>query len=561
MREMNFLLQSQLSNNLYTVDSTATNLRRKQQQQNIKESSYQDDKETNPYLYILNKLSTNLGTSIQPKDLAYLKELGVQPVNRMFILRRWDSGPIEGPKVDIWADPNYKDKKPVSVVVGWIPDDELFNISVNEGWTTSKELIHQVIGKILKEFGIKGEKIASVPGWSQGLMLRLIKSISGEELSSNQIMQYFGNPNVLMEGATRSASGGETDYNLRSAFNFTLKTTYEAKYIYDIDPVDAMKSIVDNLLSMGSSPEVHFDLGEKVNNIASGLATSDAEGGWIVIKDIIKDFMGGITQMIKDATGAGEESLDIEKKKETDSGELDADEQAKIDAIDKKDDDNTLTDDEKENIKNRERILASQTPGATKIDTNKSATNKLQVAGKAAYLAADEKSKLINKVLESNFMNDIFAVTIAKYRYNFRGTWGLHTGLNTTPWHLTIGNPLSPVLSLNNIIVSDLSIKAKNNFTYNDIPEEIEATISIKQSRNMGIQKISEMFFRKHIRTYASGEILDRTLANGNPVYVGNFYENLSNDEKYNTMDLGIDGMANTKDNTTTKDKKKSATN
>lgn len=539
-REMNFLLGSVLNNNLYTKDNDDDNLRRIKQQTNIRESSYQDDNETNPYLYILNKLSGNVGTAIQPRDLAYLKDLGVQPVNRMFILRRWDSGNIKGPDVDLWSDPYYKDKKPVSVVVGWIPEDEdLFNISVKEGWTTENNLIHQLIGKVLKEFGIKGENMASIPGWSQGLMVRLLRKISGKDISSNEIMQYFGNPDVLQEGATRTT---DWEYNLKSDLNFTLKTTYEAKYIYDVDPVDAMKSIVDNLLSMGSSPEVHFNLGSKVNDIAKVAGGTNANAGWEKIKEVIEKFMNGVKEMITDVSGSKRDELlkvTDEQREEVEEGNGE---------------ENGEGDENPAETKVNKKDLENDT-----FNPKESATNEIKDKSRVAYQAASKKAALLDKVLNNEFMQDVFAVTIAKYRHNFRGTWGLHTGENTTPWHLTIGNPLSPVLSLNNIIVTDVSIKGKNNFTYNDVPEEVEATIQVTESRNMGTQKISEMFFRKHIRTYASTELLDRTIANKNPVYVGNYWENIPKEEKYQAMADGIDALSNTPDSPGNKDEKTSA--
>jgi len=536
---MNFLLGSVLNNNLYTIDNDDNNLRRIKQQTNIRESSYQDDNETNPYLYILNKLSSNEGTAIKPRDLAYLKDLGVQPVNRMFVLRRWDSGNIKGPNVDLWSDPNYKNKKPVSVIVGWIPEDEnLFDISVKEGWRKETNLIHKLIGKILKEFDLKGEKMTTVPGWSQGLMVKLLQKIGGDNISTNKIMEYFGNPDVLQEGATRTT---DYEYNLGSSINFRLKTTYEAKYIYDVDPVDAMKSIVDNLLSMGSSPEVHFNI-SSLTDVAKKIATSEPSEGWKEMKNIIKKFLNGIKEMISAATEMGSDDLLAGESKDENGENND-------DNDDNDDNDNSPEEETKTRTNAREK----------KFIPEKAAKEEISKKAKAAYQSASLQSELVNKVLENDFMQDIYAVTIAKYRHNFRGTWGLHTGENTTPWHLTIGNPLSPVLSLNNIIVTNVSIKGKNNFTYNDIPEEIEATINISESRNMGIQKISEMFFRKHIRTYASTELLDRTIANKNPVYVGNYWENIPNEEKYQAMSEGIDGLSNTPDTTNNKDEKTSS--
>jgi len=451
---MSFLVESSYGGSFYLNKDSRQNSRVKQINK-MKENNFQKDEERNPYTYLIEKLSSRKSTEIFPRDLAYLRDLGVYPTNRMFILRRFDSSGIVGPEADLRSDNIYKDSKPVSVVIGWIDDESLFDLSVSEVWTTEKRYLHEIIGDILKnEFGLNATGMASVPGWSQGLLISLLNNLG---FTDANVADLFGNPNVLQEGATREGGGKDSSFTLKSDWSFTLKTAYEAKYIYDIDPVDAMKSIVDNLLAMGSSTEVLFNIDQEGANLFKTL-TGTPEAAWGEFKGIISKFLN----TIKDLAGK-QEPKEPEQKNQTPTA----------------------------NSKNEKQETATSDGG----------TSNPQVA------LAD---KLLNVI--GNAASDVWYATIGKYRWPLRGVYGVHTGKNTTPWHLTIGNPLSPVLSMNHIVVDNVSIKSPVEFTFNDVPKYIEATIRIKNSRNMGTNELSPMFFRNHLRTYASPEILHSTI-------------------------------------------------
>jgi len=291
----------------------------------------------------------------------------------------------------------------------------------------------------------------------------------------------FGNPNVLDKGATRNIQDiKDADFGLTYSNTYNLKVVYEAKYIQDIDPVDAMKSIIDNLLSMGSSPEVIFRLGDVGKGILEALDARNPTEMWKTFKDkIITPFINAITETTEQFV-----------KKVSDA------------------------------------VKPSNTSTTEKTEPDYSGLGGLI---KTAIGALGD---------------DIFASTIAKYRWPLRGVYGVHTGESTTPWHMTIGNPLAPVLSLNHIIVKSVNIKADSKeYTIGDIPKYVEATINVEASRDMGIDVVSQMFFRNHIRTYESTEIIKSTL--NNSVVFSSSKTTLTEEEKKLLISTGRDGMKN----------------
>jgi hypothetical protein len=90
-----------------------------------------------------------------------------------------------------------------------------------------------------------------------------------------------------------------------------------------------------------------------------------------------------------------------------------------------------------------------------------------------------------------------------KYRWPLIGSLGASTGENTTPWHLTIGNPYSPIISVGNIIVESVNVKGSNEFSYNDMPTKIDVDITMKLGRNLGGQEIYQMFNQSYFRVYS----------------------------------------------------------
>lgn len=56
-------------------------------------------------------------------------------------------------------------------------------------------------------------------------------------------------------------------------------------------------------------------------------------------------------------------------------------------------------------------------------------------------------------------------------------------GSNTGLWHVTIGNPLNPIVSIGNLIVSNTEIQQFGPLGIDDFPTELKVTVSLKHAR------------------------------------------------------------------------------
>ena len=108
-----------------------------------------DSSNSSPYVKLIKDFSQKgyEAVKLSAADFAYLKDLGVYPTNRVWVLRRFKEGVIVPNNLLDWN--NVKDiPKPLSTIVGWIKpeDDKLFSMSFNENWETTN---------IMKEYFIK----------------------------------------------------------------------------------------------------------------------------------------------------------------------------------------------------------------------------------------------------------------------------------------------------------------------------------------------------------------------------------------------------------------------
>jgi hypothetical protein len=250
----------------------------------------------------------------------------------------------------------------------------------------------------------------------------------------------LGKPEVLQEGATR-AKDANPEYGNVSEFSMTLKTSYEQKFIGDIDPGSAMLDIIRNLTRMGTSDMIFFadknaDIFKEIRN-ATQQGTS-VNAWWEVIVKLVDGFIRAMLQLMT--------SLKNTMMKPTNSSDTESTE-----------------------------------------STQSVSTNSI-ISGVSTIIKNAGKS--------------ILASTIAKWKWPLVGGMGVMTGENTTPWHLTLGNPKSPFVSLGNIKIEKVIINFKNELGFNDMPTKMDVTININLGRQIGAQEIFAMFNNGYSRVY-----------------------------------------------------------
>jgi len=400
----------------------------------------------NPYMSLITEFGLKgfEAVKLYPADFAYLTELGVYPLNRLWILRRYRDG--------VTIPDNLLETKefPISTVVGWVSqeDDDFFDINFNEEWTVTNDRIDEVLSKVMDtEFKFNTKTVIPVAGWGQAILLGFLKEMGMSNFGYDEVP--FGNPNVLQEGATRVTDPSSTSYGLKSGLSLTLKTSYEQKFIGDVDPGSAMLDIIRNLTKMGTSDVMYFaprdakifkDIRDANN------ARTSINKWWTVIKTLMKAFINAIISLVKTAS-------DMVFKKPTET-------------------------------KNQN---GGSSTSANTADTSTTSTKILDIV-----------SDITNSVAGT-----ILASTMAKWKWPLIGGLGVMTGENTTPWHLTIGNPYSPFVSMGNIKVEKVNLKFNNELGYNDMPTRLNVSITASLGRNIGAQEIFAMFNNGYKRVYS----------------------------------------------------------
>jgi hypothetical protein len=402
---------------------------------------HRNDNDGDPYIQLIRYFDQTKLKSMRLRaaDFAYLKDIGVYPINRLWILRRYPDNVIVPDKPTDWGE---NSQEPISTVIGWIKDGEnesMFDLSFGENWTDQTDMIDQVMSNMLEnEFGIHLKAGMAIPGWSQGILFGMLNAMG---LTSDYSVENVptGDPNVLRVAKMRDIMS----QSLRSELSFKLETCYEQKYINGIDPGQAFLDVMTNLFKMGTSDQRFIlNSGKLVGKFMSMLNQKNASGGqWLrLINQFVEAFSLGISNFFKEVKDLGA-SVNAQQEEPTTAGALRS----------------SLTS-----------SISDYVQGATQV--------------------------LLNG-------------TVSKYRWPLKGSIALMSGLSTTPWHLTIGNPYSPIINLANIHVKDVKIKGSSDLGFNDMPVRIEVSIDATLGRPLGKQELEKMFNNGYKRVYSKTRI------------------------------------------------------
>lgn len=417
----------------------------------------------NPYVDLIkftNEDNTPNSLKLKSSDFAYLRDIGVMPLNRLMILRRFPEGTV------VPVDLNDLNTEPISTVIGWVKaDSNLFSFNFNEKWQSHTTMLHHQLREIVnKQFGIDIGNVVPVPGWGVGFMFQVLNEMGLTSYNKDRLP--LGDPNLLQESLTRP----HEEFGLESGFDFDFETFYEQKYIADIDPTVSTFDIINNLLKMGTSNTRFFgkkgsDLIQKIRNANESYNSANA---WIEVSSIIlKGFIEALRKsvaIIKEDFSGIMNQIGIGKENSSQT--------------------------EEENTETEEANNTEASGTTTSVVDNSIET---AIGGMTA-------------ILETKTAQSIIASTLGRYQWPLRGSISMFTGDATTPWHLTIGNPYAPILSMNNIHVINVNVDLGNEVLYNDLPKIMKVKISIKPGRNLGKQEILEMFGVRYRRYYTKVE-------------------------------------------------------
>jgi hypothetical protein len=110
-------------------------------------------------------------------------------------------------------------------------------------------------------------------------------------------------------------------------------------------------------------------------------------------------------------------------------------------------------------------------------------------------------SNTVFQMIQKAFASTIGHV-ISKYKIKLIGIANALTGSNSTPWHITIGNPKKPTFCSGDMLCKDVNLTVGKNLAFNDLPSYIKIEFTLENARNLGAQEIFNRFNTGRGRSY-----------------------------------------------------------
>ena len=427
-------------------------------------------------LNILEKLAETKA-ALRPTDFAYLKNIGVYPNNRLMIARRFVS-----PSGDnIMVKKDSKEVPSIATLISWRGEgDDFIEITFGEEWVPAKADFTNLLNSLGDDFdksnlgGIANAaaNVLPLPGFTEIFQRKFLESVGLlEEGSSSQIPS--GNPNLIKEAKMRKTVGyNEPGSGLTATISIKMTCEYELKFISGIDPTIVWMDIIGMILRFGTSESSNYGLSQ---------AVAAKMGRWAANPyKMIEDVINGIKDSIKNA------------QKEL------------TDAIMKVYDAATLA---AANIKE----VVSPDPKEEKTGTELAK----EKANEAAEMAKNAGMAMIDKL--AGITIDTIKASVLKYRVEVMGIVNALSGNPSTPWHITIGNPLRPVFCSGDMCVTSVTLKLGPILAFNDLPSSITADFSLNNARPLGMQEIMAKFNSGYLRTVDTQKTFFETMMVSTP--------------------------------------------
>lgn len=505
------------------------------------------DKNINPYAKLIEDFNgkNNQSKRLKASDFIYLRDIGVYPINRLMILRRFQ-GP---PDYDLTSHKKKILGQPISTVIGWVKNDEdIFNMSFNEVWKNQSKWLHELVSEIISaQFGMDISNIFPIPGWGQSFVFSFLNKMGITNYGGHNLP--IGDANLLRDGITRET----TSTGLASNITLKLETCYEIKYINGIDPTITFHNIINNLLAMGTSNiNFLFKPGGTVGLLGQFMDDPTTTNLLALMNDmidkifeVVQSEINNIKTKISSVVSGVDDKIKSSTAQQQKANNISANQKALIAIVEKKDTSHKKNaNDDIEYDDNGEHIFLSKESidaGTEYLKGNKNLNNKEYQQAKEAekkeqndnsvkkaggqIKLSESETAIRNTSIKLNAATEIvkftdsmvgyvLSSTMARYKWPVRGAIAQATGVNITPWHLTIGNPEAPIISMNQIKVDNVDVRLGSEMLFNDLPKYIYATITISNARPLGKQELMRFFGVNFKRNYSIGHTEPRKIIN-----------------------------------------------
>jgi hypothetical protein len=407
---------------------------------------------------ILNIIEKTANTSAQlrPSDFAYLKNLGVYPNNRLVIARRF-GGPIND---DIFI----KGAAPQAVMITWrVPSEDFLEMSFGEEWIEAKadftELLNNM-GQDLLKLGGAGSAMGAafgaipLPGFTESITRTVLAKLGVYEEGSGTNALPAGNPNLIKQAKRRKTVGySEAGSGLKCTCSVKMTVEWEQKFISGIDPTIVFMDILATCLRFSTSPGADYGLSASFGKKLISWVRNP--------RQLVVDFTSAMKSAI---TNAQKEVLAF------------------------------ITEDYDKQIKDAEAAEEPETPEGEEKE-KETETDRLKKEKEGILkVAEDQLGKLVSAIGKG------LASTVQKYEHEVRGIVSALTGAPSTPWHVTIGNPLRPVFCSGDMYTDNATLKLGSTLAFNDLPSNITLDFTLQNARPWGLQEIIAKFNTGHLR-------------------------------------------------------------
>ena len=404
-------------------------------------------------------------------DFAYLKDFGVYPNNRAIIARRF-AGPVVDDlySIDSTKSPGY----PLSTLIGYFGDSEdILTISFNEEWESSEVSFKELLNDLGKDFGMseqfelgtileKGLNAVPMPGATLLFQRKIMAALGlfgenvGFDEDSGEFRKYTedkegnvkygesvqaavipqGDPNLIKESMVRSLVKEDSK---GSGLSCKINITLKTKY--------------EQKFIKGVDPSIVF---MDILNNALNMGTSPAN--FYLGKQ--SDAEGRVTKFFEELTkNPGKKILDF------------------INAL-----------------------LATFKKALNDLDSAmKSAAKKSKDEDGGSSNIAEDITNLVKESI-SKVKQYVIDFIREKYKIRFMGVLTALTGAPSTPWHITLGNPMRPIFCSGDMLCTGVDLNFGPQLSFNDLPTYIEVTAKYQSARNIGLQEIFAKFNTGGIR-------------------------------------------------------------
>jgi hypothetical protein len=405
-------------------------------------------------LNILEKLS---GTKAQlrPTDFAYLKDLGVYPNNRLMIARRFHSP--SGDNIMVKA----KEIGSIATLISWIPENDNFlEVSFGEVWVEAKADFTGMLNSLGEDFSKKGlggiagaaANVLPLPGFTEIFQRKFLEKLGLLESGAGSSIPA-GNPNLIKEAKVRkTVPYSEAGSGLMAKISIKMVCEYELKFISGIDPTIVWMDLLGVMLRFGTSDSSNYGLSKSV---AAKLARW-AANPYSLIDDIVSGIQEAVGKAYNDMVGI------------------------------------------LQNIYNAATEAAQKLSDGTE-DTSGKQTSERELAETAAQEAFDAGKKILDGLISLG--KQAIVASVMKYRVEVMGIVNALTGNPSTPWHITVGNPLRPVFCSGDMYTTEVAVKLGPILAFNDLPSTITCEFTLQNARSLGLQELMSKFNSGYLRT------------------------------------------------------------